>query len=82
MRVSRPKSCFASSILVLLQTSTGSAQGRRTVAVSVCCRGGPDCSLMFCTNGVLLRMLTAFGEDPLSEVTHLVSWKGCWDVGV
>ena len=37
------------------------------------CRGGPDCSLLFCTNGVLLRMLTAGGEDPLAEVTHLVS---------
>lgn len=35
-------------------------------------RGGPDCSLVFCTNGVLLRMLTAGGDDPLANVTHLV----------
>ena len=35
-------------------------------------RGGPDSSLMFCTNGVLLRMLTAPDEDGIARVTHLV----------
>ncbi|EFN52009.1 hypothetical protein CHLNCDRAFT_139551 [Chlorella variabilis] len=46
-------------------------------------RGGPASSLMFCTNGVLLRMLTAGARggggggggparDPLASVTHLV----------
>lgn len=35
-------------------------------------RGGPDCSLMFCTNGILLRMLTSPGDDGISNVTHLV----------
>jgi HrpA-like RNA helicase len=38
-------------------------------------KGGPGSSLMFCTNGVLLRMLTGGGsgrENPLSNVTHLV----------
>ena len=34
------------------------------------CRGGPHTSLMFCTNGVLLRMLTQ-GEG-LDDVTHIV----------
>lgn len=29
-------------------------------------------SLMFCTNGVLLRMLTGAGRTPLAQVTHLV----------
>ena len=27
---------------------------------------------MFCTNGVLLRMLTGAGRTPLAHVTHLV----------
>ena len=34
------------------------------------CRGGPHSSLMFCTNGVLLRMLTS--GDGLEGVTHIV----------
>jgi hypothetical protein len=34
------------------------------------CRGGPASSLMFCTNGVLLRMLTQ-GEG-LADVTHII----------
>ena len=33
------------------------------------CRGGPQSSLMFCTNGVLLRMLTR--GDGLSDITHV-----------
>ena len=33
-------------------------------------RGGPHSSLMFCTNGVLLRMLTS--GDGLEGVTHIV----------
>lgn len=32
----------------------------------------PASSLMFCTNGVLLRMLTGAGRTPLAQVTHLV----------
>jgi HrpA-like RNA helicase len=37
-------------------------------------RGGPSSSLLFCTNGVLLRMLTAGGggQRGLQGVTHLV----------
>lgn len=35
-------------------------------------RGGPSSSLMFCTNGVLLRMLTGVAREPLAHVTHLV----------
>ena len=38
-------------------------------------RGGPASSLMFCTNGVLLRMLTG-GGDALRHVTHLASRRG------
>ena len=34
------------------------------------CRGGAHSSLMFCTNGVLLRMLTQ--GDGLDKVTHIV----------
>lgn len=34
------------------------------------CRGGPQSSLMFCTNGVLLRALTR-GEG-VAGVTHVV----------
>ncbi|CAL5229490.1 g12825 [Coccomyxa viridis] len=33
-------------------------------------KGGPQSSLMFCTNGVLLRMLTH--GDGLSDITHVV----------
>lgn len=33
-------------------------------------RGGPHSSLMFCTNGVLLRMLTS--GDGLEGITHIV----------
>lgn len=33
------------------------------------CRGGPQSSLMFCTNGVLLRMLTH--GDGLQDITHV-----------
>lgn len=33
-------------------------------------RGGPHSSLMFCTNGVLLRLMTQ-GEG-LEDVTHIV----------
>ena len=36
---------------------------------AACCRGGPQSSLMFCTNGVLLRMLTR--GDGLSNITHV-----------
>ena len=36
-----------------------------------CCSGGAHSSLMFCTNGVLLRMLTQ-GEG-LDGVTHIVA---------
>lgn len=42
-------------------------------------KGGPASSLMFCTNGVLLRMLTGAGRTPLEHVTHLVGgwlWVG------
>jgi HrpA-like RNA helicase len=35
-------------------------------------RGGNDSSLMFCTNGILLRMLTDQSHDAMSRVTHLV----------
>jgi ATP-dependent RNA helicase DHX36 len=35
-------------------------------------RGGPDTSILFCTNGVLLRMLTDPAHDALSHVTHLL----------
>ena len=35
-------------------------------------KGGSDSSLMFCTNGVLLRMLTNQSSDAMSLVTHLV----------
>lgn len=34
------------------------------------CRAGAHSSLMFCTNGVLLRMLT--GRHGLQDVTHIV----------
>ena len=34
------------------------------------CRAGPDTSLVFCTNGILLRMLTQ--PQGLDRVTHLV----------
>ena len=34
------------------------------------CSGGPASSLMFCTNGVLLRMLTQ--GDGLQGVTHII----------
>ena len=47
-------------------------------------KGGPASSLMFATNGVLLRMLTGAG-NPLADVTHLVSvfcvgavWGSYW----
>mmetsp|Transcript_19169 Transcript_19169/g.45715 ORF Transcript_19169/g.45715 Transcript_19169/m.45715 type:complete len:1156 (-) Transcript_19169:153-3620(-) len=33
-------------------------------------RGGPDASLLFCTNGVLLRMLTQ--GDGLEGITHII----------
>lgn len=39
-------------------------------------RGGPSSSLMFCTNGVLLRMLTGVAREPLAHVTHLVGGHG------
>lgn len=43
----------------------------QTYVQDVCpCRGGPESSLMFCTNGVLLRMLTQ--GDGLDDVTHIV----------
>ena len=32
---------------------------------------------MFCTNGVLLRMLTGAGRTPLAHVTHLVRALQC-----
>ena len=35
-------------------------------------KGGSECSLMFCTNGILLRMLTDQSHDAMSRVTHLV----------
>lgn len=35
-------------------------------------RGGSECSLMFCTNGILLRMLTDRSHDAMSRVTHLI----------
>lgn len=35
-------------------------------------KGGPDSSILFCTNGVLLRMLTDPAHDSLSHVTHLL----------
>ena len=34
------------------------------------CRAGPDTSCVFCTNGILLRMLTQ--PQGLERVTHLV----------
>ena len=39
---------------------------------------------MFCTNGVLLRMLTGAGRTPLDHVTHLVraGGLGAWGLGV
>jgi hypothetical protein len=39
-------------------------------------KGGPASSLMFATNGVLLRMLTGAGREPLANVTHLVGVCG------
>jgi len=35
-------------------------------------RGGTESSLMFCTNGILLRMLTDQSNDAMARVTHLV----------
>jgi HrpA-like RNA helicase len=35
-------------------------------------RGGTESSLMFCTNGILLRMLTDQSHDAMARVTHLV----------
>ena len=43
---------------------------RSTQTAYLCCRGGAHSSLMFCTNGVLLRMLTS--GDGLKDVTHIV----------
>lgn len=33
-------------------------------------RGGPHCAVMFCTNGVLLRMVT--GGSDLRDLTHIL----------
>lgn len=35
-------------------------------------KGGDDCSIMFCTNGIMLRMLTSEDTSLLSSITHIV----------
>lgn len=35
-------------------------------------KGGDDTAIMFCTNGVMLRMLTSTVDNALEDVTHIV----------
>ena len=49
-------------------------RGRIQGPCRACCRGGPHSSLMFCTNGVLLRMLTQ-GEG--LQVSRKTNFAAC-----
>lgn len=70
----QPRRISAVSVAERVAAERGEAVGENVgYTIRLDSKGGPDCSLMFCTNGVLLRMLTAGGgEDPMATVTHLV----------
>ena len=66
MRQGRP-ALLPDVAMLLVYFSFGLFKFLRTV---LCDRGGLRSSLMFCTNGVLLRMLCQ--GDELDDVTHVV----------
>ncbi|KAL0045428.1 hypothetical protein WJX82_006305 [Trebouxia sp. C0006] len=58
-------------VLISGETGCGEAPGDTVgYTIRLESKGGPHSSLMFCTNGVLLRMLTS--GDGLEGVTHIV----------
>jgi ATP-dependent RNA helicase DHX57 len=48
------------------------AQGSVGYAIRGERRAGPNCKLLFCTTGVLLRRLSAGGDSNLEGVSHVV----------
>lgn len=71
--------CMSILFPILLCVCPGSLHGKWAEHCSVwessssqysACRGGSHCSLMFCTNGVLLRQLTHGNE--LQDITHII----------
>jgi ATP-dependent RNA helicase DHX36 len=68
----QPRRISAVSVAERVAAERGEAPGDAVgYTIRLESRGGPGSSLLFCTNGVLLRMLT--GDDPnLDKVTHLV----------
>ena len=67
----QPRRLSATSVADRVASERGERPGDNVgYAVRLESKGGPDASLMFCTNGVLLRQLTHGGG--LAGVTHVV----------
>ncbi|KAL0028223.1 hypothetical protein WJX79_002624 [Trebouxia sp. C0005] len=67
----QPRRISAVSVADRVATERGEAPGDTVgYTIRLESKGGPHSSLMFCTNGVLLRMLTS--GDGLEGVTHIV----------
>ena len=73
--------CCCAAVAERVAAERGEAVGDNVgYTIRLDSKGGPSSSLMFCTNGVLLRMLTGAG-DALAQVTHLVGGRLCvWRV--
>ncbi|KAL4451226.1 hypothetical protein ABPG77_009298 [Micractinium sp. CCAP 211/92] len=69
----QPRRISAVSVADRVAAERGESTGENVgYSIRLESRGGPSSSLMFCTNGVLLRMLTGVAREPLAHVTHLV----------